>query len=148
MTKALSPGQRGFKHSADTKKKISIALSGRRLSPEHKKNLSAAKIKSGEAKRENNPAWKGGKHLNNGYVCILAEGDTRTGLSKTTKYRHEHTVIAEKALGRRLRKNEMVHHVNGKKDDNRNCNLLVCDHSFHKWLEARMCRLYQKEHFT
>jgi HNH endonuclease len=58
-----------------------------------------------------------------------------------------HTLAASKALGRPLKKDEVVHHINGDKTDNRNCNLLVCDRAYHEFLHNRMSELYQKEHF-
>ncbi|WP_243259146.1 HNH endonuclease signature motif containing protein [Clostridium sp. 'deep sea'] len=39
--------------------------------------------------------------------------------------RHEHRVVAEKKLGRKLRKGEVVHHIDGDKLNNSPDNLMV-----------------------
>ena len=57
-------------------------------------------------------------------------------------------MIAEHALGRSLRKGEVIHHIDGNKVNNRNSNLLICSASFHRWLHNRMAALYQRDHFS
>ena len=58
-------------------------------------------------------------------------------------YAHEHKVIAMNVLGRPLKKGEVVHHINGIKDDNRHENLLICHNWYHRWLHGRMSKLFQ-----
>lgn len=84
--------------------------------------------------------WKRGSWIDGDGYRVMSLGHNR----KVT----EHVLIAEKALDRPLKRGEVVHHINGIKNDNRNSNLLVCTSSYHRQLHDRMSRLYQQEHFA
>ena len=68
-----------------------------------------------------NPNWKNGTQMNNGYKCI------RIG----RRYFFEHRYIMAKHLKRPLRQKEIVHHINHNKLDNRLKNLQVMTISDH-----------------
>jgi len=72
---------------------------------------------------ENNPNWNGGKRTSMGYVLIYKPEHPNRG---KYPYIQEHRLVMEKLLGRYLTKEERVHHINYKKDDNRIENLYLC----------------------
>ncbi len=69
---------------------------------------------------EKNPMWKGGRFLEptTGYIRIAVG---------KKKYNYEHRLVMEKHIGRKLRSDETVHHINGNKTDNRIENLELCN---------------------
>lgn len=77
--------------------------------------------------------WKN-KYIQMGYLVETING----------KHVKKHRMIAEKALGRSLKKKEVVHHINGIKTDNKNSNLLICSVSYHTMLHTRMAERYQE----
>jgi hypothetical protein len=106
-------------NSDETRQKMSKAKKIFFADPENLKKVSGP----------NHHHWKGGRYVGHkGYVFIL-DGN---------KYVLKSRKIAEAALGRSLKKDEVVHHVNGNKGDNRNCNLFVCSRAYHAQLHARM----------
>ncbi len=70
-----------------------------------------------------NHNWRGGRTItSHGYVLVRLPGHH---LADTRGYVYEHRLVAERKLGRRLRPDEEVHHVNKIKDDNRPENIAV-----------------------
>lgn len=62
----------------------------------------------------------------------------------------EHRLVVEETLGRRLHKEERVHHIDGDKGSNHENNLIVCrntteHNAIHKQLERLSFLLFQKE---
>lgn len=80
--------------------------------------------------------WRGGRHKSKkGYVLIYKP--KHYPFAKKRKYVREHRLIMEKAIGRYLRQEEVVHHKNGIKDDNRIENLLLFNDDLeHRGYEA------------
>lgn len=93
------------------------------------KGIGVQRIPKGSKKGELNHQYKGGvRKRKDGYS--IARGSRAKPL--------EHRVVAEKALGRKLNTNEVVHHINCDRSDNRNENLLICTPAYHSWLHAQM----------
>jgi len=156
--------KKGYKQTEEHKRKIGITnaiiLKGKHVSPETefkpghcvteeiRRKLSASHMgvntwtngthPTEETKRKmseynkNHPSnWKGGIcATTNGYISMLVENGNR---------KLEHTLIIEQFLGRILLENEIVHHINNIKTDNRIENLQVMSRSehikLHMWKE-------------
>lgn len=134
----LSSALKGKSLSAESRRKISDSLKGRTAwnkgtvglckanSGSFKKGEHRSKrteFKKGQISREKHPQWKGGVHkLTNGYLVENCPGHPRAYRNEV----YQHILVAEKKLGRYLNKGEVVHHLNGIKDDNREENIVVC----------------------
>lgn len=51
--------------------------------------------------------------------------------------KYVHRVIAEGVLGRKLKRYEFVHHIDGNGLNNNHNNLIVCTHGYHNFLHAK-----------
>lgn len=71
------------------------------------------------------PNYRGGKTISNGYVVFSSKA------AGENQGRYEHRVIIEKQLGRKLERDEVVHHKNGNGTDNRIENLELVARSAH-----------------
>ncbi|KKN90778.1 hypothetical protein LCGC14_0223610 [marine sediment metagenome] len=100
------------------------------------RRMDKLKIPKRGQKRENHPMWKGGKYTDMyGYVKIKNYNHPNVD---SGNYIGEHTLIMEKSIGRYLKhygrnnkNNELVHHINGIKNDNRIENLFLCNNMSH-----------------
>lgn len=93
------------------------------------------------------PRWKGGyKTDSGGYRLVpveyLSEAEKALAEPMKTKagYVMEHRLVVARRLGRPLKRNEIVHHKNGTKDDNRDENLEVLATEPHSRLHQDMIR--------
>jgi hypothetical protein len=69
--------------------------------------------------------WKGGVHIDRlGYRKIrLDKADPYIGLTNSSGYAPEHRVVMSRALGRMVRPDESVHHIDGNRQNNALSNL-------------------------
>lgn len=72
---------------------------------------------------ENNSNWKGG--------VVIEPGSGRILIRTNQKYVYRYRLIMEKHLGRTLRREEVVHHINGDVTDDRIENLQLLTQSEH-----------------
>ena len=122
-----------YKRTEKHKKAISEAnkgennpFFGKKHSEETKKHWS--EIRMGKQMGKDNPAWKNGSVNSYGYKLIGNKG----------KQVREHRLKMEEKINRKLTKEEVVHHINGIKDDNRIENLqLFNNQSEHRNFELR-----------
>lgn len=94
--------KKGSKHLKETKKRISRTQG------------------DGRQQGKNHPQWNGGRTKTHGYVYIWKPSHPKADKNNRVA---EHRLVMEKKLGRLLTDSEVVHHINGIKDDNRIKNL-------------------------
>ena len=104
-------GFKGKHHTELTKNIISKANSGRVFSTETQKKMSDSAKKGGIGHK---------KKRKDGYIKIYFPDHPK---SSKDGYIMEHILVMECLIGRHLKENEVVHHINKKRDDNRKENL-------------------------
>ena len=126
----------GKQHTDETKAKISKANTGRpsvlkgKIATE--KTKQKMKTNHADVSGSNNPAWKGGRRLNNYILIYIPEHP-----NNIKGYVQEHRLIMEKLIGRYLNNSEVVHHIDNNKHNNIPTNLLLFptngNHSSFHW---------------
>lgn len=98
---------------------------------------------------DKHPNWRGGKSMtDSGYILIWCP---KHPFVNAYGYVREHRLVMEKHLGRYLRPDEVVHHLNEIKTDNRIENLELTDSSSHArehHTKGRICTLCEKKHLA
>lgn len=85
-------------------------------------------------KAGNNPRWNGNRSSITGYPTVYMPGHPRS--NKITGFVIEHILIAEKALGKLLPENAVIHHANGSRNGG---TIVICqDRPYHNFLHQRM----------
>lgn len=91
---------------------------GKKASKTTKQKMRLSQV--GKHNGNKNAMWKGGQRCNGLYVYILSPDHPNATVTGYVLLSH---LVIERSIGRYLKKGEVVHHINGIKDDNRIENL-------------------------
>lgn len=121
----------GKKHTEETKKSISEKTIGKTVSKETRDKISDSKKSGGVGHK---------KKRSDGYIAVYFPDHPK---SAKDGYIMEHDLIMECLIGRHLRGNEVVHHKNKIRDDNRKENLQLM--TFKEHARLHMVERYRKK---
>ena len=83
--------------------------------------------------------WKGGRTISShGYVLIRLPEHPK---AFATGYVYEHMLVAEKKLGRPLKKGELIHHIDSNRQNNAPENIVV-NYNYTCSFNSGICALY------
>jgi len=100
-------------------------------------SVKCANIVKGRNMKGNRRSDFVGRSFHNGYIRVFVEGHPYG----KNNYVFEHRLVVEKSLGRYLIPNETIHHINGRKDDNRLENLeIVLRNAHYGEVDCPYCR--------
>lgn len=135
--------RRGSRTSEETKVKISNAKTGVRQSPEHAAKSREALTRTRKHIKEttgHNINWKGGFSINGGYLYFKI--GKNHPLANKRGYAPVHRLVYYQHTGVLPEKDQVVHHVNGDKQDNRPENLMLIGFGDHTTLENKKRRSF------
>jgi hypothetical protein len=89
----------------------------------HRAAIAVALRRAWQTKRKRLPVGTK-RQDHHGYVVVKV-------LPGKGAWKKEHILVMERAIGRRLRRAELVHHINGDRSDNRRSNLFLCRNRAH-----------------
>ena len=134
-----------YKRTDYHKRKIREADNSGRFAKGHKKYTTKGDFQKGHKtwikglhpeylQGKNHPMWKGGKTIDkSGYVLVKNRSHP---FCDPSGYVREHRLVVEKQIGRYLKIEEVTHHVNKIKTDNRPENLMLfINNSAHRRFE-------------
>ena len=102
----------------------------------HKQKIGEAQKRAWSTKRQRLPVGATRKDAQ-GYVQVKV-------LPGKGAWRPQHILVMEQMLGRPLTKEEVVHHINGVRDDNAPENLFLCrNRSHHNQIEATLASVFR-----